>query len=59
MDDDDDDDHGIEHLRHNIRFLNKKQGRMLLYNCQVIVVPQGTTRMVKIEKRKSRENERI
>ena len=25
-DDDDDDDHGIEHLRHNRMFLDKKQG---------------------------------
>ena len=26
---------------------------MALYNCQVIVVPQGTTRIVKIEKGKA------
>ena len=25
-DDDDDDDHGVEHLRHNRMFLDKKQG---------------------------------
>ena len=31
-DDDDDDDHGIEHLRHNRMFLDKKQGW-----CHIIV----------------------
>ena len=50
-DDDDDDDHGIEHLRHNIMFLDKKQGW-----CHTIVtiVPQGATRIVKIKKKKEK-----
>ena len=56
-DDDDDDDHGIEHLRHNRMFLDKKQGWC---HTIVTVVPQGATRIVKIKKkRKSRENARV
>ena len=47
-DDDDDDDHGIEHLRHNIMFLDKKQGWCLTI---VTIVPQGATRIVKIKKK--------
>ena len=56
-DDDDDDDHGIEHLRHNRIFLDKKQGWC---HTIVTVVAQGATRIVKIKKkRKSRENARV
>ena len=47
-DDDDDDDHGIEHLRHNRMFLDKKHGWCHII---VIVVPQGGTRIVKIKKK--------
>ena len=47
-DDDDDDDHGIEHLRHNRMFLDKKQGWC---HTIVTVVPQGATRIVKIKKK--------
>ena len=46
-DDDDDDDHGFQHLRHNIMFLDKKQG---WYHIIVIVVPQGKRKFLKKEK---------
>ena len=42
---DDDDDHGIEHLRHNRMFLDKKQGWC---HTIVVVVPQEATRIVTI-----------
>ena len=48
-DDDNDDDDGTEHRRDNIVFLDKKQGWCHVI---VVVVPQGATRMVKIEKEK-------
>ena len=44
-DDDDDDDHGIERLRHNRMFLDKREGWC---HTIVLVVPQGATRRVKI-----------
>ena len=46
-DDDDDDDHDIEHLRHSIMLLDKKQGR---YHIIVIVLPQGKRKFLKKEK---------
>ena len=39
----------IERLRHNIMFLDKKQGYC---HTIVIVVPQGATRIVKIKKKR-------